>query len=156
MKNKILVLSIVAILFAMLVILTGCGSNNKGNSRFNYIIDQLNKAVDESYERNDGASIAAIEERLEQDISSAKIIACGDKPFTKEVDLTKTSYTRNLDGYDGTIAYNSTRMSKDSNLNYCLVLATNARGYLNITVNYEKIDDNNYKPVFSNPELLND
>lgn len=153
MKKKLLGILLIGVLT---IGLTGCGSSSKGDSRFNYIIDELNTAVDESYERNDGASIVTIEGRLEQNISSARVIACGDRPFTKEVDLTQTSYTRNLDGYEGTIAYNSTRMSKDSNINYCLVLASNARGYLNITVNYEKIDDDTYKPVFSIPELLNE
>ncbi len=146
-----------SILFITVVVvgLTGCGSSeSKGDSRFDYIIKELNTAVDESYERNGGASITTIEERLSQNISSARVIACGDKEFTKDVDLTKTTYTRNLDGYDGSIAYSSTKLSKDAKVNYCLVMATNARGYLNITVNYEKSGDD-YKPVFSIPVLLN-
>ena len=61
-----------------------------------------------------------------------------------------------MDGYDGTIISNSTKITKDSNVNYCLVMATNARGYLNITINYEKLDGDIYKPVFSIPELLNE
>ncbi len=129
--------------------LTGCGES-KGDSRFDYIIDQLNNAVDESYERNDGASISTIEDRLSQNISSARIIACGDKEFTKDVDLTKTSYQIEIDGYNGKIYHRATRITEDSNVNYCLVFATNARGYLNVKVTY---DDN--KPVFSIPELLN-
>ena len=138
------------LLIGILVLgLTGCGES-KGDSRFDYIIKELNTAVDESYERNKGASIVTIEERLVQDISSARIIACGDKEFTKSVDLTQTSYTRNLDGYDGSIAYGSTSLTDDANINYCLVFATNARGYLNIKVTYD-----NDKPVFSVPIVLN-
>jgi uncharacterized lipoprotein YehR (DUF1307 family) len=147
MKKKLL--SVLAIMVALG--LTGCGSKSKVDSRFNYIIDELNTAVNESYERNDGASIVTIEERLEQNISSARVIACGDEPFTKDVDLTGTSYTRNLGGYEGSIQYSSTRLSEKANVNYCLVMATNARGYLNISVSY----DANNKPEFSNPELLN-
>lgn len=150
MKRKILSILLMGIM--VIIGVTGCGSSSKGDSRFNYIIDELNTAVDESIERNGGVSIVTIEERLEQNISSARVIACGDKAFTKDVDLTKTSYTRNLDGYNGSIAYNSTAMSDKDNINYCLVFATNARGYLNITVKYDK--DN--KPVFSIPEVLND
>ena len=142
---------ILSILFIMMIsiTLTGCGES-KGDSRFDYIIKQLNTAVDESFERNKGASVVTIEERLMQNISSARIIACGDKPFTKGVDLTKTSYTRNISGYDGSIAYSSTALTKDANINYCMVLATNARGYLNIKVTYE-----NNKPVFSVPVVIN-
>ena len=149
MKKKILLLLLVMVSF---VTLTGCGSSGaKGDSRFNYIIKELNTAVEESVDRNGGVSVVTIEERLEQNISSARIIACGDKEFTKDVDLTKTSYTRNLNGYDGSIQYNSTAMSNKANINYCLVFATNARGYLNITVDYDK--DNH--PVFSVPVVLN-
>ena len=101
-------------------------------------------------------SVARIEERLTQNISSARIIACGNKSFSKNVDLTQTTYQKRLDGYDGSIISNSTKITKDSDINYCLVMATNARGYLNITVNYEKIDDDTYKPTFSIPELLNE
>lgn len=142
---------ILSILFIMMIsiTLTGCGES-KGDSRFDYIIKQLNTAVDESFERNKGASVVTLEERLMQNISSARIIACGDKPFTKGVDLTKTSYTRNISGYDGSIAYSSTALTKDANINYCMVLATNARGYLNIKVTYE-----NNKPVFSVPIVIN-
>ena len=137
------------LLMGILVIgLTGCGES-KGDSRFDYVIDEMNTAVEESYERNDGASVVTLEERFTQDISSARIVACGDKEFTEKVDLTKTSYTRNLDGYDGTIQYNSTRLSKDAKVNYCLVFVKNARVYLNVTVSY-----NDDKPVFSVPELL--
>ena len=150
MRKKILSILLVGIL---VVGLTGCGSKeSKGDSRFNYIIDELNTAVDESIERNGGVSVVTIEERLEQNISSARVIACGDKEFTKDVDLNQTSYTRNLEGYDGSISYNSTAMSDKANINYCLVYATNARGYLNITVKYDK--DN--KPEFSIPIVLND
>ena len=131
------------------ITLTGCGAE-KGDSRFDYIIKQMNTAVDESIERNNGVSVVTLEERFMQNLSSARIIACGDKPFTKGVDLTKTSYTRNLDGYDGSIAYSSTALTKDANINYCMVLATNARGYLNIKVTYE-----NNKPVFSVPVVIN-
>ena len=137
------------LIMGILVIgLTGCGES-KGDSRFDYVIDEMNTAVEESYERNDGASVVTLEERFTQDISSARIVACGDKEFTEKVDLTKTSYTRNLDGYDGTIQYNSTRLSKDAKVNYCLVFVKNARVYLNVTVSY-----NDDKPVFSVPELL--
>lgn len=149
MKKKILSILLVGVLA---IGLTGCGSSSsKGDSRFNYIIDELNTAVDESYPDNKGVSVVSIEGRLEQNISSARIIACGDKAFTKDVDLNQTTYTKNLDGYDGTILSNSTRMS-DKNVNYCLVMATDARGYLNITVNYE---EDGTKPIFSVPELLN-
>ena len=55
-----------------------------------------------------------------------------------------------LNGYDGKIYYSNGELNKDSKVNYCLVFATNARGYLNVTVEY----DGN-KPVFSIPELLN-
>ena len=140
----------ILLIVTITICLTGCGGK-KGDSRFDYIIKQLNTAVEESLERNNSVSVSSIEGRLTQNISSARIIACGDKEFTKDVDLTKTSYTKNLDGYKGKIEYSSTKMSKDSNINYCLVMATDARGYLNITVNYE---DN--KPVFSIPELLNE
>lgn len=153
MKKKLLSVLLLSIL---VIGLTGCGSSSKGDSRFDYIIEQLNTAVDESIERNNSVSLVSIERRLEQNISSARVIACGDKAFTKDVDLTQTTYRISLDGYDGKIAYNITGMSKDSNVNYCLVLATNAGGYLNVTVNYEKLDDGNYKPVFSIPELLNE
>jgi uncharacterized lipoprotein YehR (DUF1307 family) len=147
MKKKILsLLTVTVIVFGM----TGCGGS-KGDSRFDYIIKELNTAVEESVERNGGVSVVTIEERLEQNISSARVIACGDKEFTKDVDFTKTSYTRNLDGYNGSIAYSSTAMTDKANINYCLVFATNARGYLNITVEYDK--DN--RPVFSIPEVLN-
>ena len=106
------------LIMGILVIgLTGCGES-KGDSRFDYVIDEMNTAVEESYERNDGASVVTLEERFTQDISSARIVACGEKEFTEKVDLTKTSYTRNLDGYDGTIQYNSTRLSKDAKVNY--------------------------------------
>jgi hypothetical protein len=155
MKRKILSILLIGIL---VIGLTGCGSKSKGDSRFNYIIDELNTAVSEVYERNNDNQIAInrIEERLTQDISSARIIACGDKVFNKNVDLTQTTYQKKLDGYDGTIISNSTKITKDSNVNYCLVMATNARGYLNITINYEKLDGDIYKPVFSIPELLNE
>lgn len=150
MKKRLLGILLIGILT---ISLTGCGSSgSKGDSRFNYIIDELNTAVDESIERNGGVSVVTIEERLEQNISSARVIACGDKEFTKDVNLTQTSYTRNLEGYDGSVAYSSTAMSDKANINYCLVYATNARGYLNITVKYNK--DN--KPVFSIPIVLND
>ena len=151
MKRKIFSIVLVGFLF---IGLTGCGSKSKVDSRFNYIIDQLNTAADESLERNGGASIVTIEERLDQNLSSARVIACGDKAFTKDVDLTGTSYTRNLEGYAGSIAYSSTALSDKANINYCLVMATNARGYLNIKVSYEKVN-NAYKPIFSDPELLN-
>ena len=155
MKKKLLSILLVGIL---VVGLTGCGSSSKGDSRFSYIIDELNTAVDEVYERNNDQqiSVARIEERLTQNISSARIIACGNKSFSKNVDLTQTTYQKSLDGYDGSIISNSTKITKDSDINYCLVMATNARGYLNITVNYEKIDDDTYKPTFSIPELLNE
>ena len=157
MNKKILIIGLIIMLTGVLIGLTGCGSSSKGDTRFNYIIDELNTAVSEVYERNDDKqiSITRIEGRLEQNISSARIIACGDKAFTKNVDLTKTTYTSNLDGYDGTILNNSTKITKDSNVNYCLVLDSKSRGYLNIKVTYEKIDNDNYKPVFSVPELLN-
>ena len=145
MKRKVFSILLMGVL---VVCLTACGGE-KGDSRFDYIIKELNTAVDESFERNDAASVAMLEERLMQDISSARIIACGNEKFTKDVDLTKTSYTRNLDGYNGKIIYASDRLSKD-NVKYCLVFATNARGYLNITV---KFNDN--KPVFSIPVVLN-
>ena len=153
-RNLFLSLLVMVTLFTI----TGCGSSNKGDSRFNYIIDELNTAVDEVYERNtdNQISINRIEERLTQDISSARVIGCGDKAFTKNVDSTQTTYTKNLDGYDGTIISSSTKITKDSNVNYCLVMATNARGYLNIKVSYEKINDTTYKPVFSIPVLLNE
>lgn len=146
MKKNVLLLAILIIT----IVLTGCGSSEKGDSRFDYIIKELNTAVDESIERNGGVSVVTIEERLEQNISSARVVACGDKVFTKNVDLTKTSYTRSLDGYDGSIAYSSTAMTDKANINYCLVYAINARGYLNVTVTF----DNN-KPVFSIPVVLN-
>ncbi len=147
MKKKIIIL-----LIGVLVVgLTGCGES-KGDSRFDYIIEQLNFAVDEVYERNDDKkiSIVRIEDRLSQNISSARIIACGDKEFTKDVDLTKTSYQSELKGYDGKIYHRATELTKDSNVNYCMVFATNARGYLNIKVSYS-----NDKPVFSVPIVLN-
>ena len=147
MKKGILLL----IILTMAVVLTGCGGSEKGDSRFDYIIKELNTAVDESIERNGGVSIATIEGRLEQNISSARIVACGDKEFTKDVELKETSYTRNLNGYDGSIGYSSTAMTDKANINYCLVYAINARGYLNVTVKYDK--DN--KPVFSIPVVLN-
>lgn len=150
MKKKILSILLMGFL---VVSLTACGES-KGDSRFDYIINQMNTASDESYERNGGASVVTLEERFEQNISSARIIACGDKEFTKDVDLTQTSYTRNLSGYNGSIAYPSTAMSDKANINYCLVFATNARGYLNVTVKYEKLEKG-YKPVFSVPVLLN-
>ncbi|MBR1386518.1 MAG: hypothetical protein IJ568_06780 [Bacilli bacterium] len=147
MKKGILLL----IILTMAVVLTGCGGSEKGDSRFDYIIKELNTAVDESIERNGGVSIVTIEGRLEQNISSARIVACGDKEFTKDVELKETSYTRNLNGYDGSIGYSSTAMTDKANINYCLVYAINARGYLNVTVKYDK--DN--KPVFSIPVVLN-
>ena len=147
MKKGILLL----IILTMAVVLTGCGESEKGDSRFDYIIKELNTAVDESIERNGGVSIVTIEGRLEQNISSARIVACGDKEFTKDVELKETSYTRNLNGYDGSIEYSSTAMTDKANINYCLVYAINARGYLNVTVKYDK--DN--KPVFSIPVVLN-
>lgn len=137
------------------ITLTGCGSGeNKGDSRFDYIIEQMNTASSESLERQGNVSVSTMENRFTQNLSSARIIACGDKEFTKDVDLTQTSYTNNLDGYKGLIATFYENLTKDSNVNYCLVYATNARGYLNVTVKYEKAKDT-YKPVFSIPELLN-
>lgn len=155
MKRKLLSILLIGFL---VVGLTGCGSSGKGDSRFNYIIDELNTAVSEVYERNNDQqiSVARIEERLTQDISSARIIACGDSAFNKDVDLTQTTYQKKLNGYNGTIISNSTKITKNSNVNYCLVMATNARGYLNITISYENIDNDTYKPVFSIPELLNE
>ena len=140
------------LLMGVLVVgLTGCGGK-KGDSRFDYIIDQLNNAVDEVVERNNDkkVTISRMEDRLTQNISSARIIGCGEKEFTKDVDLTQTSYRIELNGYDGKIYYSNGELNKDSKVNYCLVFATNARGYLNVTVGY----DGN-KPVFSIPELLN-
>ena len=77
------------------------------------------------------------------------MIGCGEKEFTNEVDLTQTSYRVDLKGYDGKIFYSNEELNKDSKVHYCLVYVTNARVYLNVTVEY----DNN-KPVFSIPELL--
>ncbi len=139
----------------LIVGLTGCGEK-KGDSRFDYIIDELNKASSDAVERYDRIiSFSDIEDRLTQNISSARIIACGDKEFTNDVDLTKTSYQVGLDGYKGNVVYNTAQFTgDDNNINYCLVFATNARGYLNIKVEFEKAKDNIYKPVFSIPELL--
>jgi len=150
MKNRLFGL----LLVLAIVGLTGCGS--KGDSRFNYAIDELNTAVDESLERNTDkkTSVVRIEERLSQNIASSRIIACGDKEFDKNVDLTATSYQRNLDGYDGEIITSTTKFLKDTNVNYCLVYVANTRGYINVLVSYEKIDSDNYKPVFSIPKLL--
>lgn len=146
------------ILMGVLIVgLTGCGGK-KGDSRFDYIIDQLNKASDDAVERYDRIiSFSDIEDRLTQNISSARLIACGDKEFTKDVDLSKTSYQLNLDGYNGKIVYNTVQFTSDNNdnINYCLVFATNARGYLNVEVKFEKAKDDIYKPVFSIPILLN-
>lgn len=160
MNKKVLIIGQIVMLAIVLIGLTGCGSSSKKSkkdTRFNYVIDELNTAVDEVCERNDDKqiSVVRIEGRLEQALSSAKIIACGDKAFTKKVDLTQTTYTTDLDGYDGTILSSMTSITKDSNVNYCLVFDSKSRGYLNIKVKYEKIDDENYKTVFSAPELLN-
>jgi len=133
--------------------ITGCGGS-KGDSRFDYIIEQINTASSESLERNGDVSVALMEDRFTQNLSSAKIIACGDKKFTNDVDLTQYSYTNSLTGYKGSIVAFYQALTKDSNVNYCLVYATNARAYLNVTVKYEKANDT-YKPVFSIPELLN-
>ena len=140
------------ILMGVLVVgLTGCGEK-KGDSRFEHIVDQLNNAVDEVVSRNDDkkVTISRIEDRLSQNISSARIIGCGEKEFTKDVDLTQRSYRIDLKGYDGKIFYNNEDLNKNSKVNYCLIYTIDSRAYLNVTVNY----DNN-KPVFSIPELLN-
>ena len=146
----------IVLIGVLIVGLTGCGSK-KGDSRFDYIIDQLNKASDDAVERYERIiSFSDIEDRLTQNISSARLIACGDKEFTNDVDLTKTSYQLRLDGYNGEIVYNTAQFTGENNdnINYCLVFATNARGYLNIKVDFEKAKDKIYKPVFSIPELL--
>ena len=140
------------ILMGVLVVgLTGCGEK-KGDSRFEHIVDQLNNAVDEVISRNDDkkVTISRIEDRLSQNISSARIIGCGEKEFTKDVDLTQRSYRIDLKGYDGKIFYNNEDLNKNSKVNYCLIYTIDSRAYLNVTVKY----DNN-KPVFSIPELLN-
>ena len=137
----------------LVVTLTACGGE-KGDSRFDYIIKELNTAVDEALERGNTVSFGEIQERLDMDIASANIVACGDKEFTKEVDLKQTSYTMRLDGYDGEIVYPTEQFTKDTKAKYCLVYASNARGYLNITVKLEKAEKG-YKAVFSIPVLLN-
>ena len=58
------------LLMGVLVVgLTGCGGK-KGDSRFDYIIDQLNNAVDEVVERNNDkkVTISRIEDRISQNI----------------------------------------------------------------------------------------
>ena len=140
----------IVLMGVLLIGLTGCGGK-KGDDRFNYVIDQMNNAVDEVVERNNDkkVTITRMEDRLSQNISSARMIGCGEKEFTNEVDLTQTSYRVDLKGYDGKIFYSNEELNKDSKVHYCLVYVTNARVYLNVTVEY----DNN-KPVFSIPELL--
>lgn len=150
MKKKLLSILLMGVL---VVTLTACGGE-KGDSRFDYIIKELNTAVDEVIERGETVSFYGIQERLDMDIASANIVACGDKEFTKNVDLKQTSYTMRLDGYDGEIVYPTEQFTKDTKAKYCLVYASNARGYLNITVKLEKAEKG-YKAVFSIPIVLN-
>lgn len=150
MKRKVLSILLGGVL---IVGLTGCGGE-KGDSRFDYIIKELNTAVDEALERGNTVSFGEIQERLDMDIASANLIACGDKEFTKDVDLKQTSYTLRLDGYDGKIVYPTEQFTKDTNVNYCLVYASNARGYLNVKVKLENAEKG-YKAIFSVPVVLN-
>ena len=111
--------------------LTACGEK-KGDSRFEHIVEQLNHAVDEVVERNNDkkVTLSRIEDRLSQNLSSARIIGCGEKEFTKDVDLTQTSYRIELKGYDGKIFYNNEELNKNSKVNYCLIYTKDSRVYL--------------------------
>ena len=150
MKRKVLSILLGGVL---IVGLTGCGSE-KGDSRFDYIIKELNTAVDEALERGDTVSFGEIQERLDMDIASANLVACGDEEFTKKPNLDRVSYTLSLDEYDGKIVYPTEQFTKDTKVNYCLVYASNARGYLNVKVKLEKAEKG-YKAIFSVPVVLN-
>ena len=150
MKRKVFSFLLMGVL---VVCLTACGGE-KGDSRFDYIIKELNTAVDEALERGNTISFGEIQERLDMDIASANLVACGNEKFTKKPNLERVSYTLKLDGYDGKIVYPTEQFTKDTKANYCLVYAADARGYLNVNVKLEKTEKG-YKAIFSVPVVLN-
>lgn len=155
MKNKIVVISILAILGLMLIVLTGCGSSS------NSITDKLNEIVKSSvdtWQEKEYAhtfTMSDLQSSLNDKGYKYIIIACGDSEFTNAT--TEKKFTENPSNYSGN-AYSNTRgLESELTVNYCLVLDTEAQKYYNIEITYKTTQingtDKEY-PYFQNVKVV--
>ena len=155
MKNKILYLSIIAILGIMLIILTGCGSNS------NSIADKLNEIVKSSVDtwQEKGYAhtftMSDLQSTLNDKGYKYTIIACGDSEFTNAT--TEKKFTEYPSNYSGTSYSNTRGLESELSVKYCLVLDTDSQKYYNIEITYKTIKLNDVDkeyPYFQNEKEI--
>lgn len=150
MKNKIVAISIIAILGLMMIALTGCGSSS--NNIANILNEIVKSSVDTWPEKGAHTfTMSDLQDTLNNKGYKFTIIACGDSKFTKAT--TEKKFTENPSNYSGN-AYSNTRgLESELTFNYCLVLDTKTQKYYNLEITYKttQINGTNKEyPYFQN------